>query len=139
MSGDRPAPGDNVAICAYPDCTEVVDLNYDDHTVLPDDQVACLADAHHPEGGIYPGDDSDYSRYIAELRAQEAAYLAGAERDYPADNRWVAPTGETVAAALEALAEIVARQGVTADEAEYHFHQARLADPGDAHDDGLAR
>lgn len=98
MSGNRPAPGENVAICAFDGCSNAVDLNYDDHEVLPNDEVACLDETHWPVAGE-----------------------------------------STSAAVADLLDALVAQQGVTVDEAEYHLHQARLVEPGDAHDDGLAR
>jgi predicted phosphoribosyltransferase len=42
-------PGDNVTICAIGDCTEAVDLNYDDHYKLRNDEVGCLAPSHSGE------------------------------------------------------------------------------------------
>jgi hypothetical protein len=41
-----PKPGENVTTCARGECTNAVDLNYDDHEVLPNKEVACLDSKH---------------------------------------------------------------------------------------------
>lgn len=50
-----PAPGDHVTICAYEDCTTVVDLHYDDHEVLPNREVACLDSKHWTPEALLSG------------------------------------------------------------------------------------